>query len=777
MPFPLKIKLKIIVQNFRIKWILYVLFFSIHLFTKSQNSKIDSLKIALNTANTDTSRVNILNEIGGKLVRKEPDTAFKYLKLAEKISEKHLDIINVENTELKNDLRKLIQRKYARTSFLIANCFAKKREIEAAVPYFKKTLDLYTELNDQKNISLTYHNIGTIYLDLDEYEEALQWLKKGYEIRLKNGSKEEIGSSLAAMGLVYENTGKIKDALNVYEQNLKIYKELKNEYGLSATLMNIANVYHMQNHDSLALHTYEQSLSIRKKLNYKVGISACLNNIGTIFYAWAQYDKALEYFKESLKIKTELDDKYSMVILLRNISSIYSEIKQFKEAYEYGLRSLKIAKEIESKSALAEAYSSLSTTFSNQKKYREALFYAQQYFNLSQEMGNPQTIMYAANDLSVLNKKLGNYKAALELSELSIRMKDSLITEDNKKATYKSKLKYEYEKKALADSIKALDEKKVSMAQLAESNAKLKQEKTQRFALIGGLILLLTFSAVIFNRFKNSQRQKQIIESQKKIVDQSQQKIIASINYAKKIQYSILPSGEEIGKYFLQHFIFFKPKDIVSGDFYWFHHENDLSFIVTADCTGHGVPGAFMTMISLANLMEVVVEQKITSPDKILSALHNLIFKSLQQHKGDEYSQDGMDISLAIIDHQTNMLHFAGARNNGYLVDKEEIRTMKATPKSIGGLSVLGEVEPERSFKSEQFQLKKDTLVILSTDGFLDQLDPRDEKFGTDRFKEMLRHLYNNDFKDNLIFVENTFTNWQDKSTQIDDVLLIGLKL
>jgi serine phosphatase RsbU (regulator of sigma subunit) len=189
------------------------------------------------------------------------------------------------------------------------------------------------------------------------------------------------------------------------------------------------------------------------------------------------------------------------------------------------------------------------------------------------------------------------------------------------------------------------------------------------------------------------------------------------------------------------------------------------------------VPGAFMTMIAHSILNEVVIEQKITNPDEILNQLHSLIFKALKQHKGDEYSQDGMDLSFVKIDHQYKMLTFAGARNNAFVVYNTQVETLKATQKSIGGLSLLGEAEPERKFKSETFQIKENSTLILTTDGIFDQLNDEDKKFGTNRFKEMILKLNTNTVAENVPFLEETFTNWKKSVAQLDDILLVGLRV
>lgn len=272
-------------------------------------------------------------------------------------------------------------------------------------------------------------------------------------------------------------------------------------------------------------------------------------------------------------------------------------------------------------------------------------------------------------------------------------------------------------------------------------------------------------------------KQKNEIEGQKIQIEISHKKVSDSINYAQKIQYSILPSEEEIRNYIPDYFVYFQPKDIISGDFYWFYHYNGLSYIAVADCTGHGVPGALVSMTIHSLLNEVMMEEKLSVPDEILSRLHSSVYKTLQQHKGDEYSQDGCDISLSIIDHANNLLHFSGARNHAYLTNGENITILKATSKSIGGLSMLGEPEPDRKFKSETIELKEGVLLVMSTDGIFDQLNSQDEAFGNARFKEMINTIYHQSINEGNSIVSSSIDNWKKDSHPQDDMLVMGFKI
>ncbi len=742
----------------------------------SQIQKIDSLHLALKKANNDTALISALNNLGNYYSKALPDSAFSYFFEAKKICEKNINGLKNQNNEL-NLIYNTYLKKYGKTLSALGWAFSKKNNHKASIQFYNQSITIYTAVNNKIGIADSYFGLGHSYGELGEIDNAIISMNKCTAINESLGDKKKISNSLNNLGILYESLGKIKEALEVNEKCLKICESIKDNEGVARVLLNLGVIYAYQGQNDVALEYSNKSLKIHLELADKKGIAFCVNNIASIYYNLKKFDKSLAYYQRSLKLSEDIGDKSGILLALNNICSSYVDMGEYETANKYLEKIYLLAKEIGSKTALNQYYSSKSNNLLAENKLEDALEYSLLNLKLSNELGDLESARLTYNKLKNIYQIKGNYKKSYEMFQSYISLNDSIHNEENRDAALKTHIKNEFEKKLLADSINLSDTKKLAASRLSESIAKLKQQKTQRFALIGGLIILLAFSIVIFNRFKTSQKQKHIIEIQKQIVDASQKKTIDSINYAKKIQNSILPSHEELSSFFPHHFIFFKPKDIVSGDFYWFHHHNNLSFFAVADCTGHGVPGAFMTMIAHSSLIEVVVEQKLTAPDKILSSLHHLIFKNLQQQRGDEYSQDGMDISLAIIDHENNLLHFSGAYNHGYLIDDKEIRTLKSTQKSIGGLSILAEIEPERSFTSESFQINKNTLLILSTDGIFDQLNKADEKFGNTRFKEMVLKLNSNQPSDNLKIVELTFNTWIEQQAQLDDVLLMGIKI
>lgn len=798
----------------------------------AQSRKIDSLKLVVKSATSDTVKMDALLKWADLLSDLQPEEALglydQVYRMAEKHSSRQSVKINdngfsanrIEEKGSNDEPLSTLKKKYLR---LLANALTGKgdaygdlRQDEKALEAYEQAIKVFTTLKNGQAVASCYYRCGQVMFNGSKKKEALAYYTKSMSFYEQAKDKAGIAKVTGGMALIYDHLGQVQEALRCYALSMKGYEEAKDADGVSIALTNIANVYMAQGEMEKALLYYHRSLKISESLKDKKGVGLTLNNIGNVYYYHGQYSEALryyqqcldlakeihdkpglarsyiniasiyqlqkklepalDYFKKGLRLNEELGDKTGVSIALNNMSEVYTLMGNLDTSLVYATKSLAMIKEADNVEIMTSLYINVCNVYLLKGDYDESLKYGLIALKYSKELGYPYLQKNISEKLKIIYQKKNNPAKTLEMYELYVTMRDSLSNEENRKAIYKTFIKHEYEKKAVADSIKAFDEKKIADAKLSESQATIRQERTQKLALYAGFVLILIFTGFIYNRFKISQKQKQIIEKQKSFVDESQRKIIASINYARRIQSSMLPAAEEIDHYFKRNFVFFKPKDIVSGDFYWFHHDGHYSYVAVTDCTGHGVPGAFMTMIAQSLLNEVVIEQKITSPDKILEQLHSMVFKALKQHKGDEYSQDGMDMSLAKIDHENNLLHFAAARNHGFLIHDSRIDVLKATSKSIGGLSLLGEVEPERKFNMETVELKPGSLLVLSTDGFFDQLNDEDKKFGTTRFKEMIVNLSNQP-EGEMRLLETTFNNWKKETPQLDDVLVLGVRI
>lgn len=260
-------------------------------------------------------------------------------------------------------------------------------------------------------------------------------------------------------------------------------------------------------------------------------------------------------------------------------------------------------------------------------------------------------------------------------------------------------------------------------------------------------------------------------------IEQKNKAIQDSINYSEKIQRSILPQLDEVQEKIPKYFVYFEPKDVIGGDFYWYYTINNYCFLAAIDCTGHGVPGALMSMTIYSLLNEIMIKEMLLDPGEILGMLHKKVTLALQQEKGDEYSQDGCDASLCRIDLNTNELVFAGAQNDLFIYNGNDVKNLKANKQSIGGLSMLGEFEADRVFTSQTTLISNKDMVLLLTDGIPDQLNSSDEAFGVNAFDNLIPQLYSQNSDKLTNFIKTKVSNWKDGVQQQDDLLLLGFQL
>jgi serine phosphatase RsbU (regulator of sigma subunit) len=260
-------------------------------------------------------------------------------------------------------------------------------------------------------------------------------------------------------------------------------------------------------------------------------------------------------------------------------------------------------------------------------------------------------------------------------------------------------------------------------------------------------------------------------------IEQKNKDITASINYASRIQSALLALDEEIKNVFPQNFIFFKPRDIVSGDFYWFYKKENKSIVIAIDCTGHGVPGAFMSMIADSLLNQIIIEKEITQADLILNEMQKSIQKSLKQDITE--NRDGMDLALCIVDHETQTLEYAGAHNPLIIIQNNQMREIKGDPFGIGGYQGREAKSFTRHIVDINPKNVGKTIFYLYSDGFQDQFGgPDNKKFLPRRFRELLFNIHQQPLKSQKELLENTFKNWvEPENRQIDDVLVIGVEL
>ncbi len=465
----------------------------------------------------------------------------------------------------------------------------------------------------------------------------------------------------------------------------------------------------------------------------KKGIAGSYNNIGTIYEQQGDFEKALDHYLRSLKIKEEIGNKPGTVFCYINIGSVYIKQKNFEKSYPYLIHSLVLSKELGFKMGIKEAYGALSDLYHEKGDYKQALEYHKRYSGI----------------------------------------KDTLLNEQSSRQITEMNTKYDTEKKD-----KELIKKD---AEISKQQAETDKQNLQRNAFIIGFVLVIVLAFLIFKGYRQKQsanilleEKNGLIEKQKQLVEEKSDKINDSINYAKRIQLAVLPTQELIRSFLPESFIFFWPKDIVSGDFYWFSEKKGKLLIVVADCTGHGVPGAFMSMIGNTLLNEIVNVKNIVAPEQILNHLNKGIVNLLHQNEDSTTQDDGMDITIISIDKTNNELEFAGANHISYLINKDQLKILKGDIFSIGGM--LGRADI--NFTSQKINVEKGSTVYLCTDGFVDQFGgEKSTKFLSGRFEQLLRNIQQYDIVQQHEKVITAFDDWKGSNKQLDDILIVGIRL
>ena len=689
---------------------------------------------------------------------------------------------------------------------------------EKAMTYAKEAIVLGTKLSFKKGSANAYKNIGNVYFHQSNFSKALDYYVKALKVFQEIKDKQGIGRCYGSLGNVYQNKSDLPKALEYYLLALKLFEEIGDKQVIGKLYNNIGEVYRNQSNYVKALEYYIKALKEIEEIGDKQEVANCYNNIGIVYIRQPDYPKALEYYSKALELRKGIGDRKGIGQCYISIGSVYYKQHYFPKALNFYLKGLEINEEIGDKQELGECYSNIGNIYKKQRAYSKALKQYLSALKINEDIGDKKGIGACYNDMSETYDSLLNYKLAIEYGIIALKINKEIKNIDQEQESYKN-LADAYAKTGvfkeayinnthynlLTDSIysttnnKQLSDLKTNVeiekkeaefkakedAQQVITNEEKKRQQFVIYAVGSLLVLVLIFAVFMFNRFKVTQKQKHIIEEQKQLVEENQKQIIDSITYAKRIQHALLTSEKYISNYVKEFFVLFKPKDIVSGDFYCAIHLNDRFYLATADCTGHGVPGAFMSMLGINFLNEIMIEKNITRPDQILNQLRDEIIAALNPDGSAEESKDGMDISLCCFDFKTNTLEYASANNGIYIARKnspafalESGRTLELIELKPDKMPVgkhTGDIKP---FTYNKIQLQPGDIVYAYTDGYADQFGG--EKGKKYKYKQLEESLLTNSHKALEIQKEillGTFNAWKGNLEQVDDVTLIGIKI
>jgi serine phosphatase RsbU (regulator of sigma subunit)/tetratricopeptide (TPR) repeat protein len=644
---------------------------------------------------------------------------------------------------------------------------------EKSMESAKQAQQLSEKIQFKEGIARSFNRQGHLLSEGSSFQEAVGDYKQSMKIaeELKNLPMQ--ADCLTAIGSIYRRMGNYGEGLTILFKALKLYEKLgfENE---EKCMMGIGVIYSKQKNYTTALKylyaalkTTENNGNVRMK-------SRILVNIGVVYYSMKNYEKSIAYYKRVLESAQKLHDLAMQQASYSNIGGMYIMLQQYEKGYEYCSKALAIAKLQEDKENMVITTGNIGEACAGMKKYDLAEKYYLEALRMSKVVGIKDITQEIYLMLSEFYEKKGDYKNTHVYFKLYSALKDTLLNKENSKLVTEMDARYQTEKK----------QKQIELQQseLSKQKTELNQQRIVILGAFGGVCLLLLLAFLLYNRYQLKQKANNKlqtaygqIEEKNKEIEKRNLQITDSIDYAKRIQEAILPDQEDIQQLFPESFIFFKPLDVVSGDFYWYSSENDKIILIVADCTGHGVPGAFMSMIGNTLLNEIVNQKKITDPGAILRLLNEGVVDALHQNKETNSKQyDGMEMGICSIDLDKKELTFAGSRHNLYLFGKDkQLVEIKGDRMHIGGVRD----NELKTFTAHVLSIKEGGTLYLCTDGFMDQSGGNENKrFTSRKFKELLVRMQEIPVPAQKQLMEDEFERWKGTQKQKDDVLVLGIK-
>lgn len=569
-------------------------------------------------------------------------------------------------------------------------------------------------------------------------ELASQTLDHSGKIDYKSG----LAYSYRCSGTAYYLLSLYEKALKDLQNSWDIFKILENRHAEATVIRTIGNIYHSIDEDEKSIKYYFDALQITEPLNDLQGTAYNFGNIGYVYQKMGKYAEALKFMEKTVRILSEINDLLGLADVLNNMGKVYFAQKDFFSAKKYFFDSFEKSAQIHHLRGIASAGTNIGNTYSIEKNFEKSLEFHFAALKAAEEMGEKLLVSEILNNISSSYENAGEIVKALDYFKKHETVKSEMLKSVSKTTINTIRAQFDLER-----------------------------EKTEKELY----------------RVKNIE-----LASAYKLIEEKNQDITASIHYAKRIQDAILPGKDFIKKIFPDSFVFFKPRDIVSGDFFWAAYIHDILLFAVADCTGHGIPGAFMSLIGNDYLTQIISDSEVTTPGKALTLLDAKISRNLNKDnevikpKGDFSKmnvndgsssemnmKDGMDIALCAYYTATGIFQYAGAKRPLFLIRDGIIAEYKPTALSVGGSEKITKI-----FDDYEIQLKKNDTIYIFSDGYTDQFGgEKGKKFKIKQLKELLLKIYEKPMAEQEQIIKAEIFNWQGSLQQVDDILLVGIRI
>lgn len=678
------------------------------------------------------------------------------------------------------------------TFLRIADYFKSKKNYKRCLEYLEMGLNILESFKNERQSAEIFLRMSFLYNRMNDGQKSEFYHRKLIGL-IENTTDREIRLNYLEPAVKwYKDENNFEKVIQLLNSNMIYFEKMKDLKGLALINMGTASIYEDVANYEKAVDFGLKALEYAKQLKDQGMICQMYGNIGWYYQNKKDYKNALDFQLNAFKLAEKLNAESNVVALaLGNLGIIYNKLGDFEKAISHSERALNLFERTNHMVGIAEAYNNIGSVYQKLNKPQKALEYIYKGYKIAIEFEDKLELANSYEYLAATYSQLNDFKNAFQFQSLFLSLKDSISNQENSEKI--SKIQTSLEKERREKEVELLNKE-------AEIKAgELKQQKIINYSAFGGIGLMVLLVFFIFRGYQAKQKanykltsynneilaKKNEIEIQHLVISEKNRYITDSINYAQRIQYAMLPDQEILANSVPDSFILFKPKDIVSGDFYFIDRSGQKIIIGACDCTGHGVPGAFMSMIGSEKLGEAVSQTQ--TPGEILALLNRGIKSSLHQSESDESTRDGMDLALVSLkfkvanskletldDGAFCLLEYAGANRPLWIIKKgsDSLHEIKATKTAIGG-----HTPDDQEFTNHQIELEKGDTIYMSTDGFADQFNPSDKKLLVKKFKEILFSIHEKPMAEQKIFLHEFIEKWKNDMEQTDDILVIGVRV
>ena len=610
------------------------------------------------------------------------------------------------------------------------------------------------------NSSRLFLFAGLIKIEEVQFEKAIALYHQGLKIAKKYKDYNEASILLKNIGMTYSKVKDFKTAEKYLREALYIAEKFNIDLQITNSCISLGNALKGQNDFLGALFYYNKSLEIALKINEPKIIANCYNNIGNIIRRQNNQNEALVYYQKALDVNIKSGSKANEAMNYSNIAVTYTELGQYNMAIKFSKLAIEITKDLKNNLNLVSYYEVLSEAYAKNGDFENAYL----FLNKQVQLKDSLNLTEQANMLKGFEAKYQSEKKQTEIKHLKMSNELQNVKNDS------LKMQASKNQNILLLSVLALISLSIGLAVLYKTNKRRKQT-----------------NKILYTKNNEIEESNNSLQLALNALSIKNKEVIDSINYATYIQQAALPNISQISTDEVGFQLLFVPKDIVSGDFYFSYKLFQKSFFGVADCTGHGVPGAMVSLVGMNALDKVVREEKHETSCSIIESFNNHVKGSL--NRGGESTNDGMDISFCYFNHENNMLHFTGANHSALILrntqeldidpdnDKISIRLQNETFSLIqlsGVRRPIGKSISQEPFYEVNFKMVKKDRIVLVTDGFADQTGgEKNKKLKKGTFLSMLMESSAMTVKDQIDHMRTGFELWKGDHEQIDDVCLL----